>query len=278
MASELGGKVIIVTGASAGIGQAVAVEAARCGMRVALAARRAEKLNDVATAIRAHGGEALTVLTDVSDAHQVQALVDQTVEHFGQLDVMLANAGFGHYAGVSHIDSELDRKMWDVNYFGTMHCCQAAAAVMKRQGGGHLMITSSILAHLGLPFYSTYSATKAAQHALAMSLRVELAGDGIDVTSIYPVGTKTEFFKTAAKLDGRDLIQRNTPAMFMQSPRYVARRIIAAMRRPRPEVWPSRLAHVGAALFVMFPGLRTLALRSKVEDYRRAAGESSDDH
>ena len=268
MTLDLGGKVIVITGASAGIGAATAVAAARAGMRIVLAARREDKLHDVARTVKVNGGEAMVMPTDIADREQVQQLVDQTVDQFGRLDVMFANAGFGHYAGVDKLDGELDQRMWQVNYFGTVHCLQAAAAVMKPQGSGHLLITSSVLAHLGLPFYSTYSATKAAQHGLAMSLRHELAGDGIDVTCVFPVGTRTEFFETARQLDGRDVVGQNTPDMFMQSARHVAKRILAAMRRPRPEVWPSRLAHVAAAVFTMFPGLRQAALKSQAEKYR----------
>jgi short-subunit dehydrogenase len=237
-------------------------------MKLVLAARREDKLHDVARTVKINGGEALIVPTDVADRGQVQTLVDKTVEHFGRLDVMFANAGFGHYAGVDGLDGPLDQRMWQVNYFGTVHCMQAAAAVFKPQGGGHLLMTSSVLAHLGLPFYSTYSATTAAQHGLAMSLRHELAGDGIDVTCVFPIGTRTEFFETARRLDGHDVVGQNTPEMFMQSARHVARRVIAALRHPRPEVWPSRLVHVAAAAFTMFPGLRQLALKSQAEKYR----------
>lgn len=272
MERELKGRVIVITGASAGIGAATAVAAARAGMRVVLAARRLDKLQQVAGAIKANGGRESDVMvhvTDVADKQQVQQLVDATVERFGQLDVMFANAGFGHYAGVCDLDSDLDQRMWRVNYFGTVHCLSAAAAIMKQRGGGHLLITSSVLAHMGLGCYSTYSATKAAQHGLAMSLRLELAADNIDVTCVFPVGTRTEFFDTARKLDGRDPAGGNTPHIFMQDASHVARRIIAALRRPRPEVWPSRLAHLGAALWTMFPSLRQATLATQTRHMRR---------
>lgn len=260
MARNLTGKVLIITGASSGIGAATAIEAGRHGMRVVLAARRREKLEAVAREVEAVGGKALIVPTDVADAQQVRRLVDQAVETFGTVDIMFANAGFGYMGEFVDADRDVERQMWEVNYFGTVRCVRAAAAVMRQRGSGHILICSSVVARFGLPYYGTYSATKAAQHGLIASLQGELPAQGIDVTGVYPAGTRTEFFDSVVGRCGADGISENTPAVFMKSAKQVDRAIIAAMRRPKPEVWPSFSSKFGATIWTMFPRLRQFCM------------------
>lgn len=266
MARELTDRTIIITGASAGIGAAAAIEAARAGMHVVLAARREDRLNDIADQVRQLGRQAVVVPTDVADLDQVQRLVDRCVEQFDRLDVMFANAGYGFLKSVVDTEPDMHQQIFQVNYFGTVHCVQAAAPVMRRQGFGHILITSSVVARVGLPFYGSYSATKAAQDALGSSLRVELEKDNIDVTTVYPAGTSTEFFEVSARIGGRDTIKENTPKMFMQTAEHVARRVVKALRRPALEVWPNRLVHWGVSFSGMFPRLTRMGLRAHAKN------------
>jgi hypothetical protein len=182
---------------------------------------------------------------------------------------MFANAGYGFLKAVENLDAASHRRIFEVNYFGTMRCVQAALPTMKQAGRGHIVITSSVVGRVGLPLYAAYSATKAAQDALATALRVEAELLGIDVTCVYPVGTRTEFFEVSAAIGGRDAISRNTPKMFMQSPAHVARRIVKALRRPCPEVWPARWAHFGSSIACLMPRLTRWALRKHAEHDRR---------
>lgn len=273
MARDLNGKVIAITGASAGIGAATAVACGAAGMKVVLSARRADQLEAAAERVRDAGGEALVVPCDVASDDQVQRLVDDTVEAFGRLDVMFANAGYGFLMPVEHLDPDAHEKIFDVNYFGTVRCVNAALPVMKKQNAGHIVITSSIVGRVGLPFYAHYSATKAAQDALGTALRLELEPYHIDVSVLYPIGTKTEFFEVSAKLGGRDTILENTPEVFMQTPQHVAKRVVKCLRRPCPEIWPARWAHFGSSMATLFPRLARMGLRKHANKDRKVLRE-----
>jgi len=270
MSRDLTDQVVVITGASSGIGAATAIEAARAGMHVVLSARRAEPMRGLADEIRSLGREALVVPTDVAEDDQVYNLVERTLEEFGRLDVMFANAGYGFMKAVADLDEANHRRIFEVNYYGTVRCIRAALPAMRRAGRGHIVITSSIVARVGLPYYAAYSATKAAQDVLATALRLELEPDHIDVTAVYPVGTKTEFFEVSAQIGGHDPISDNTPAWLMQSAEHVARRVTRALRRPCAEVWPSRLSHLGASLACLFPGMTRWALRQHARRIRKA--------
>ncbi len=270
---DLTDKVIVITGASAGIGAATAIEAARAGMHVVVSARRAERLEQVAEQVRRLGRQALVVPADVADDEQVVHLAERTMETFERLDVMFANAGYGYLTGTASMDRGQERRMWEVNYFGTMRCVRAALPIMQTQKSGHLVITSSIVGRIGLPYYTAYSASKSAQDTMAMGLRLEVEPFGIDVTVVFPVGTRTEFFEVSKSIGGYDTIVENTPKGFMQMPDHVARRVVAALRRPRMEVWPNRLSRYGAGLGLLLPRLTRRALRKHANRDREVLGE-----
>lgn len=265
MAKTLTDRVIVITGASSGIGAAVGRLAARAGMDVVLTARREEKLESVAREVESAGRSALVVVTDVARPEQLDALVEQTMERFGRLDVMMANAGYGHEIPFAAETAEEHARMFEVNYFGTLHAVRAALPVMKKAKGGQIIITSSILGRLGMPEYGAYCASKAAQQVFAQSLRAELAGDQIDVTTVYPIGTRSEFFEVSKQRSGSGHLAEHTPAWMMQSPERVARAILRAMHHPRPEVWPAWWAHWASGLAVLFPRLTAYSMRRTYE-------------
>jgi len=226
--------VAIVTGASSGIGMETALALARRGGTVVLAARRAERLEEVARQCRELGGEALAVPTDVADARQVDRLVERALDAFGRVDVMVSNAGFGVFGRV-HETSEADmRDIFDVNFFGVFHGCRAVAPIMIRQRRGHIFNVSSVIGKRGAPFHGAYCATKFAVCGLTDSLRVELAPYGVRVTSVCPALTATEFSEhvrrpTAVETTlGR--IARRAPASV------VARRITSSVGKSVPEI------------------------------------------
>jgi len=189
-------RVAIVTGASSGIGSSTARALARRGYAVVVAARRQEKLREVAQACRAGGAaEAVTHVVDVSDAAQVDELVASTLERFGRLDVMVNNAGFGVRARVHETTDEQMRAIFDVNFHGVFHGCKAAAPVMMRQRSGHIFNVSSVIGKRGSPFHGAYCATKFAVIGLTDSLRVEMMPYRVRVTCVCPALTRTEFFE-----------------------------------------------------------------------------------
>ena len=227
-------KVAIVTGASAGIGQATAVALARRGYAVVVSARRAEKLAEVADACLAAGSEGIVKVADVSDQAQVDELVNSTVSRLGRLDVMVNNAGEGLIARVHETSDRQMRRIFDVNFFGVFYGCKAVAPVMIRQRSGHIFNLSSVIGKRGTPFHGAYCATKFAICGLTDSMRVELAPYHVRATCVCPATTSTEFFQDSPRerQAGRSLerFQRATPASV------VARKIAATVGKPVPEL------------------------------------------
>jgi short-subunit dehydrogenase len=245
-ARELAGRVVIVTGASSGIGAATAVACGRAGMRVVLAARRATRLDAVAADVRTAGGDARTVLTDVADAAAVRALVDGTVDAWGRLDVLVNNAGVGILATVEQTTPAEFERLVRVNYLGAVEAVLAALPHMRRQGTGHIVNVASVVGKRASPFRAAYVASKFALVGFSEALRMELRGTGIDVTCVCPIGTATEFHELEPNRLG--VPGRGGP---IQSAEHVARAIVRALRRPRAEVHPyppARLLFLANAL------------------------------
>jgi len=232
---DLRGAVVAITGASAGIGHACALAFAREGARLAVAARRVDRLDGIVTAARAGGGEAMASAVDVGVESEVLAFVTRVVARFGRLDVLVNNAGFGVHGRVEDTPAHDFDRVMRVNYLGTVYGCQAAVPVMRRQGAGVIINVSSIVGHRALPGGSAYAASKAAQISLTESLRVELRGTGVAVCSVHPIGTRTEFHEVLTR-ESRGA--RIGTMGKVQSAEDVARAIVRCARRPRPEVYP----------------------------------------
>jgi short-subunit dehydrogenase len=237
---SLEGRVVAITGASAGIGRASALAFAARGARLVIGARRVDLLETVAGEIRARGGEALALPLDVADESQVSAFVRSAVDRYGRLDVLVNNAGYGVRGPVATTASGVFEQLMRVNYLGTVYGCLAALPVMTRQGSGVIINVSSIVGHRSLPTGGAYAATKAAQISLTEALRVELRGTGVHACTVHPVGTETEFGAVQARLSGDPSPKPFGP---QQSAESVADAIVRCAEHPRPEVypyWPSR--------------------------------------
>ncbi len=250
---DLTGKPIVITGASSGIGAATALACAKAGMPVTLAARRTDKLEAIAERIRQSGGRALAVRCDVASQDECNAMVARTIEAFGSVHAVFANAGFGVRHDLLATSDALLREMFDVNFFGTIHTIRAAAGPMLQAGAGHILICTSCLSALPSPGYSVYSSTKAAQHHIGRALGVELAPAGVSVTTVHPVRTNTEFFE--AMQTRRDELVESRKHKRSQSAERVGGAVVRALTKPKPEVWMSRPARVGFQLAAMFPRL-----------------------
>ena len=241
--------VVVVTGASSGIGAATAVACARAGMRVTLAARRAGRLARVADEVQAAGGEARVVPTDVADPAALRALIDGTVEAWGRLDVLVNNAGIGVLARVEDTTPAEYERLMQVNYLAAVHGVLAALPHMRRQGRGHIVNVASVLGKRASPFRAAYVASKFALVGFSETLRMELRGTGIHVTCVCPVGTATEFHDT--ELNRLGVSGRGGP---IQSADRVAGAIVRAIRRPRAEVHPYPPARLLFLANVVAPG------------------------
>jgi len=249
----LRGAVVAVTGASAGIGRECVLAFAREGSRVAAAARRLDRLETLATEVRALGAEVLVLRTDVGAVEEVRRFVQATVDRFGRLDVLVNNAGYGMRGRVEDTPAAAYERLMRVNYLGTVYGCLAATAIMRRQGAGVIINVSSIVGHRSLPTGGAYAATKAAQISLTEALRVELRGSGVHACSVHPIGTHTEFGEvTARESGGEDVAGAVGP---QQSARNVADAIVRCAKRPRPEVYPYPLSRAIVWLAALAPGL-----------------------
>ena len=178
MPRALRDRVVVITGASSGIGAATAVACGREGMRVALAARRKEHLERVAEDVRAAGGEVRVVPTDVREETAVQALVDGTVAAWGRLDVLVNNAGVGMLAPTASTSAAEFEAIMRVNYLGTVYGVLAALPHMRRQAGGHIVNVASVVGKRASPFRAAYVASKFAVMGLSEALRMEVPAGG----------------------------------------------------------------------------------------------------
>jgi short-subunit dehydrogenase len=269
VARELKERVAAITGASSGIGAETAVACGARGMRVALFARREERLENVAERVRAAGGEAEVVAGDVRDRSALAGLVTRATRRWGRLDAIVANAGFGVAAPVAETPPEEAREIFEVNVLGTLWAIQAAWPVFEAQRRGHVVIVSSGAAFHGIPVNALYSATKAAQANLAEGLRIEAGSIGVDVSVVYPVVTETEFhLHVRDHTEGRKRQAGTKVGGPRQTAAQVAEAIVAGLARPRPEIYPYRPARILPWLEALSPSFLARILRYP-EFYRR---------
>jgi len=258
--------VVIVTGASSGIGRETALEFARQGARVVLAARREERLRQLAGHIEGLGAEALVVPTDVARKDDLARLVRAALDRFGRIDVLVNNAGFG-FSGTIEETTEADmREMMDVNYMAAFHLTRAVLPHMRRQRRGHIVNVASVVGKIAFPYHGAYSATKFALIAMTEALRGELDGSGVTATAVLPASTRTEFFDVQRTNDGHV----SAPTGPQQDADAVARAIVRSLRRPTPEVNMVRTFRLAYGLNGFFPALRDFAGR---QFYRRTRGK-----
>lgn len=181
---SLTGRVGVITGASAGIGAAVAPALAAAGMAVVLAARRTERLAEICRGIRAEGGQADFVPTDIRDEAQVERLISTAVERFGHIDTVINNAAIGSLRSIADGRTAEWRAMLECNVLGTLMICRAALRHMLARGRGDILNVTSASAHEAWPYLAVYAASKAAIHSLTRGLRAEVAPHGIRVMTI----------------------------------------------------------------------------------------------
>ncbi len=249
-------KVVVITGASSGIGAATAEALAKAGAKLVLGARRLDKLQAVAARVLELGGQAEVMVCDVGRREQVKALLALAQSRFGRVDVAIANAGFGFVARVHDTTDEQMEEIWRVNLLGTWYVLAEAAPLMLKQRQGHIIAVSSVVARRGLPGMGPYCMTKAGQLSLVEAMRVELRGSGVYVSSVHPGYTQTEFFQQVSRRSGSTVRGGGK----MQSADVVAQKIASLVERPRPELWPLKMLRWATLLTAMLPGISDAAI------------------
>jgi short-subunit dehydrogenase len=191
---ELAGKVVVVTGASMGIGEAIAKSFADRGASVVMLSRDAGRV-EAARGRVGHTERTLALTCDVRHREEIDRAIGLTLHHFQKIDVWVNNAGHGLLDSVAQMEMAACREMFDTNLFGAVSAMQAVTPVMRQQGGGTIINISSVAGHIPLPFHAAYSATKFALNAMGKAAGVELKKDGIHVLTVCPGYVRTAFSK-----------------------------------------------------------------------------------
>lgn len=247
---KLSGKVVVITGASSGLGRATSLQLAREGARLVIASRNAGTLEDTAALCRQTGAEVLAVVTDVTDEAAVARLAARAQELTGNIDVWVNNAGVTVFGTLEGTPLEDHRRVLETNLWGAVHGARAVVPLFRRQGQGVLINVGSILSKVGQPFVPSYVISKFALRGLSEALRAELADcPGIHVCTLLPYAIDTPHFQVGANLVGRRA-HAMPPA---QTPEHVAGELVALIKRPRRELHVPRIAAVGLALHALFP-------------------------
>lgn len=258
-------KVVVVTGASKGIGAELARQLAAKGAKLVLAARDLARLEEVAEQCRAAGGQAIVARTDVTVEHDCHALIAGAALAYGGVDVLVNNAGATMWARFEDIQdlSMLDRIM-RVNYMGAVHCTKHALAYLRRSKG-LLVGIASLTALTGVPTRTGYAASKHAMRGFFDSLRIELMGSGVDVTMVYPGFVDTGIRENATGPDGRPI--GHVPVRLdMMSVEECARITAAAIEARKREVVMTARGKMGVWLKLVAPGLVDRMARRVIED------------
>jgi NAD(P)-dependent dehydrogenase (short-subunit alcohol dehydrogenase family) len=232
------GRTAIVTGASAGIGKALARAFVSGGANVVLASRNVQALNSLANELGQE--QTLVVPTDVTQRDQIDALVDRTVERFGRLDVLVNNAGVGLNSSVADLNPDEFQRLFQVNLMGPLYGMQAAIRTMRKTGGGTIVNISSGTSRIVVPFLGgAYPALKRALEILSDYARAQLADEGIKVLVVLPYITATNFAENAlgrraAAVPNLDAIRRNLPPA--HTVEFVAEKVLEGLRNDATEI------------------------------------------
>lgn len=245
---KLEGKIVMVTGASSGVGAALARKLSELGATPVLVARRADKLADVAGQIT---GEKLVIQADVTQAEEVADAVNRCLARYGRVDALVNNAGVGIFEPFLEMPMEGFEQMMDVNYLSVVRCTKAVLPHMLGKGQGHIVNVVSVAGKIGTAKATAYSASKHAALGLTNGLRAELAGTGIRVSSVNPGPIDTPFFDIA---DPSGHYKHNV-GWYMLSPEKVAEAVCRVLVSGKADVTLPFTASLGAKALQLFPNL-----------------------
>ena len=255
--------VVVITGASAGIGLEIARQLAQQRACLVLAAREPSLLDAAVSTCKAFGAQAIGVPTDVADREQCSALIDAAMATFGRIDSLVNNAGISMHARFDELgDIRVVERITGINYFGSVYCTWYALPHLKRSKG-RIVAISSLAGRNGVPTRTLYSGTKHAMAGFFDSLRLELKRDGVSVTVIYPGFVATDIAERALGPDGKPLGTRPVAKHAVMTVEECARQTIDAMTKRKREVVMTKRARLGTLLQALSPGtVDRLAVRA----------------
>jgi short-subunit dehydrogenase len=249
---DLTGKVVVVTGASMGIGEAVAGLFAGQGAGVVMLSRDSSRAEAARNRIGLPERTA-AFACDVRHAEDIDRVIGLTLHHFHRIDVWINNAGHGLRDSVSQMDMSACQEMFDTNFFGALISMQKVFPIMTQQGGGTIINISSVAGHIPLPFHAAYSATKFALNAIGKAARVEWKKNGIHVLTVCPGYVRTAFGENSVR--GHELKKVRPDSVRGISPDRVARATLRGYLKRKREVIVPWTMHVPVKLYQLFPGL-----------------------
>ncbi len=255
MTEKLKNKTVVLTGASSGIGRAVALLFAKEGANLVLAARREEALQSLAEQVQKEGVTALVMPTDVSDRAAVENLAQKAFDKFGSIDVWVNNAGVYNMASFENTPYEEFKRLMDVNFWGYVNGAYAALPYFRKQGHGQFVMTASLASKVTYPYVSAYAASKHAVYAFATALRQDLFLDksakNIHISLVMPASIDTPLFKHTGNHTGRAV--KAMPPVY--PPEQVARTIVDMVKVPRREAFVGNSARMFRISQLLMPAV-----------------------
>ena len=240
-------KVVLITGASSGIGKQTAIEFAKLGSNIILVARKKDKLEQVENQLKQFHVTTLVCTCDISKKDQVQSMSKIVLEKFNSIDILVNNAGFAIYGSVSELSiNEIESQM-ETNYFGTIYCIKFFLPSMLKKKSGHIVNVASVAASFGLPGIASYCASKFAMLGFSEGLKHELSGTGVGLTVVSPIMVKTEFFDHPSF----EKMPKYSPTSL--SPKTVAKAIVKAANSSRLEIITPSIVRIAVWLKYTFP-------------------------
>jgi NAD(P)-dependent dehydrogenase (short-subunit alcohol dehydrogenase family) len=261
---KLKDSVVVVTGASSGIGRATALEFARKGASVVAAARRSQPLEELAAQSKSLKGSIVAVPTDVGDQASVNELAGRPIELFGRIDVWVNNAAVTAFGRVDEVPLEDFQETWETNVMGYVHGVRAVLPAMRQRRNGVIINVASIVGRVGQPYATAYTMTKHAVRALSIGLRQELQVGkvkGVDVCTIMPASIDTPLFQHGANYTG----WKAKPMSPVYPPEKVAKAIVKCAHDPKPEVFVGGAARMMQVQSMIAPRLAERALARQVD-------------